>query len=1244
MTVDLLVLAYFAALVIALFYALARASLLWKPTVVVLVLSLCGLMLWYPGRYGPEQRLKPGLDLAGGTTLIYDVRVPEEGDTEAIIDDLINVLRDRVDPTGTRNLVWRQVAGNRIEIQMALATADTAKRRQAYVDARDALLSGNFSAGQLNSALALPAEQQVAALDQLAAGNAALREQLTQLAQANAELQAATQPYQQTQAQYDEIESKLAALGEDAEASVKEALQAQLETLTGDLQAKARVYLDARRAFQNIQQQVLEANIEPTELERALDQSAAEPMPGEASPRSVAIEELQAKYPGRAEQISQVAEAYAAYEKVKGPLDDPNDLIALLRGSGVLEFRIAAVPGDPAVDEAAYREQLEQRGPRAGIDKPYRWFAYDDPTSLVDAPDAKALLEESADVLFRQRGLIGQKYGDDYYVLLANTPDRSITRNDKNWELTSVRRGMDSLGQNALDFALNSVGGDMMARITKPSVGKPMAILLDNKVISAPNLNSQIADRGQITGGQGGFDEQELSYLLRTLKAGSTEAELGDYPISIKTTGPQLGQDNLRAGLEAAILSLVIVAAFMLVYYFFAGAIADFALAANMVVILGVMSLIEATWTLPGIAGIVLTIGMAVDANVLIFERIREELERDIDLATAVRLGYDKALSTILDANITTMITCVVLGYTATAEVKGFAVTLGIGILATLFTALFCTRVIMELYLKYVGGKSLKMLPTVVPGIRSLLSPNVDWIGKRYMFLMISAVLMVAGVLMVASRGQDMLDIEFRSGTQVSFDLAEGKTLPIAEVRDRLETYAKVGDAMAKPGFDASQLDAGERAIYETLSPILADAAQRREQAEAEGQTVDQPVDLGLLAEASVVTVGQAEKGEAAGFTIATLITDAPTVSAVVKAAFADVLDTARPIAFADETAPIEQAPVYALTSSELGEAIRRPDVVGHDVSQYLGGVAVVLEDMNPAPTIAELEQRVSRMRLQPAYEGLGFRQSQVIGLQMAEATEDGQPRYSSAVVVSRDSETNYIDNPQTFTDAAGLAATEWNLVHDALRRDTSLASVSNFSSQVSATMKQQAIAALVLSLLAVVVYIWFRFGSFRYGLAAIMALVHDVTIAMGLVAISGFLYDNGIGHFLLLEPFKINLALVAAVLTIVGYSLNDTIIVFDRIRENRGRLARATPAIINDSINQTISRTIITSGTTLLAVLILYIFGGAGVHGFAFAMLVGVLIGTYSSIAVAAPLLMLGGKFAAAGSEKKETTPATAN
>ncbi|HEX7010209.1 MAG TPA: protein translocase subunit SecD [Phycisphaeraceae bacterium] len=1230
---DLLVLVYFLGLLGLMLTSMARNSYWWKPLLVVLVLSLCGLMLWYPGRYGPSIRLKPGLDLAGGTTLVYDVKVPEDANAQQVIDDLINVLRDRVDPTGTRNLVWRQVAGNRIEISMALATAETGQRRHEYLDARDRLLAQNISTQDLDAILRAEPQARQQALDRIAANNPSLRQQLADLAAAHDRLTAAAEPYQAAQSQHRQAQAELRQLPADATDEQRQELQQRVDQLLQDLLAKTRAYNEARKAFDQLQRQALASNIAPQDLERVLNLSTT-PRPGESvSPRQQALDQLKQAHPLRAQAIDEVAQAYAAYERVKGPLDDPNDLIALLRGSGVLEFRIAAIPEDiarargitpnlSAAQTQQYRQQLNEQGPRAGADQPWRWFPIDSADQFADNPQQRAELERDAAAYFAYyHGLVGQEYGGDYYLLLANTPQLSMTRQES-WELTSASPISDMQGRPAVAFSLDARGGRLMGALTEPNVGKPMAILLDNRAISAPVLQSQISDSGQISGR---FSQQELNYLLRTLKAGSTEAELGDYPISIKTTGPQFGQDNLHAGLQAVVWSFIAVALFMAVYYFIAGLVADFALLATILIILGVMAMINATFTLPGIAGVVLTIGMAVDANVLIYDRIREELERKADAATALRLGFGRAFATILDANITTLITCIVLGYTATAEVKGFAVTLGIGILATLFAALFCSRVLLDLYVRYARPKSLTMLPTLVPLVRRVLSPSINWIGMRYAFFGLSGALILASVVMVYERGQSMFDIEFRSGTQVSFDLAQDQTLSIRQVRDRLTAYAQVGQQMLEDDFDPARLSPEQQRIYNDLEPILADARHRQAQAQAEDQTLD-PLDFGHLQSANVVTLGQAQNGQASGFTITTLMTDAPTVSSVVKAAFADVLTTTRPVSFAAEQVDFAAGPpVYPIRNRELGQNINRPGLTT-DVSEYLGGVAIVLEDMSPAPTLDDLKQRITRMRQQPAYENLGYRPFDVIGLELADASEQGEQRYRSAVIVSRDSTTNYAANPEAFTEPGGLADTEWALVKDALHRDTSLASVSNFSPAVSNTMKQQAIAAMALSLLAVGAYIWFRFGSVRYSLAAVAALAHDVIITLGLVALSGLIpADNPVAHALNIELFRIDLAMIAALLTIVGYSINDTIIVFDRIRENRGRLARATPGIINDAINQTISRTVITSGTTLISALILYAIGGSGIRGFAFAMLVGVTVGTYSSIALASPILLIG-------------------
>ena len=309
-----------------------------------------------------------------------------------------------------------------------------------------------------------------------------------------------------------------------------------------------------------------------------------------------------------------------------------------------------------------------------------------------------------------------------------------------------------------------------------------MAIVLDDQVYSAPTLENSISNSGIVTGD---FSKTELDYLTRVLAAGALGARLSDQPIAINTLGPSIGADNLRAGMQACFLSILAVGAFMLVYYFGAGFIAIIALAVNGIFIFGIMSLIEGTFTLPGLAGIALTIGTAVDANILIYERIREELERGADLRTAVRLGYDKALSAILDSNLTNLWVCIALILTATTEVKGFAYTMTIGIVGTLFTALFMTKVIYAILLEWIGIRRLPMLATTFPAVRRALEPHVDWISLRRIMVPGSAILVLISWVLVFSRGAALFDTEFRGGLaatmRTAVDPATGERLKIKQ-------------------------------------------------------------------------------------------------------------------------------------------------------------------------------------------------------------------------------------------------------------------------------------------------------------------------------------------------------------------------------------------------------------------------------------------------------------------------------
>jgi len=281
------------------------------------------------------------------------------------------------------------------------------------------------------------------------------------------------------------------------------------------------------------------------------------------------------------------------------------------------------------------------------------------------------------------------------------------------------------------------------------------------------------------------------------------------------------------------------------------------------------------------------------------------------------------------------------------------------------------------------------------------------------------------------------------------------------------------------------------------------------------------------------------------------------------------------------------------------------------DVREFKGGVAMVFDKLQPPQTLEAIRKRLKEIRLQPQFQKYESRGYNVVGLKEVGQDKKGEQLYNKIALVVSDESLAYSDDPVQWEER--MARPELEQAEEALSAEESLRKVVQFAPQVARQTQQQALIALVLALGAVVAYVWIRFGTMQYGLAAIVALFHDVSITLGVITVADKL---GIGDF------RIDLAMIAAFLTVVGYSLNDTIVVFDRIRENRGKLKELSNNIINTSINMTLSRTLLTSFTTLVAVVFLFFMGGPGVHGFSMAMLCGILVGTYSSIAVAAPLL----------------------
>jgi SecD/SecF fusion protein len=1205
---------------------------LWKW---VFVLGVTALAIY--ALYPLKERLKPGIDLAGGTSLIYEFNTAGMRASEKIglAARAMEILKSRVDPNSQFNLVWRPIGNNRLEIQMPRPPEGARERRGVYEAARKKIEARNVSKLEIELALDNKEDRQ-AALDALIRDVDGRKEKLEALVTAW-----------------------------DAYLAARDG---------GDIAAE----LTAQDAYNEAMDAALSTNLGLGRLTDVLD--------AKAQIRETELARLRTEHPAYVADIDATLAAFDAWSKGgRGSLEDSTDLKRLLRGAGVLEFRILAErdasnpsmltdPRNANMKDpiSKYVDQLRKRGPRPKAGDNYEWYEAQDIVPFMQSTTMEQAEKRIIDGL-----VVVEKYAGKYYVLAYaddGSAEYGLTQNSPKWSLKRAFVTTEyATGKPAVDFQLDPRGGVQFAKMTKDNIGRELAIFLDAHVVSHATINSMIVERGQISGG---FTQQRVQDIVQKLEAGSLPGRLKDTPLQEKVTGPSLGEKNREMGMKAAMYGLIAVLVFMLGYYLFAGLLADIALALNILFVLAIMATMEATFTLPGIAGLLLTVGMAVDANVLIFERIREELARDMTLRKAIKAGYEKAFSTIVDANLTTLITCVILGYVGSEEVKGFAMTLGFGIVTSMFTALFVTRLIMTSLMDIGVLKSLKML--------SLIGrPNIDWIGLRRVFWPVSITLVVLGVGLFVKVGstskEAIFDIEFLGGTSIQIDLAEGIEMTGEEARhavtgageykgkgatDWLRNAANAlknatvsagersGEfTVTAPGLKPAEINALLRTTFEdslelggfsasgdvanfvtktTSETIEADEGEEGE--DALSKVVDITIDLetfkkGLaeaagyvessvsrLATARIQTVSDvgAHTSEGTAFEVVTVESNKELVRAAILGAMGDKLKVVRPISFElvkdDRLAPDGMFPIRE-DDDFLGQVIGTD--ASKDIRPYKGGVVLVFDELEPPQTEEQIKSRFRDMRLQPQFEKYDAREPVYVPLKAAGEDKNGTPLYTSIAQIVVDENFLYSDDAGKWEDS--LAKPELEQATEALGAEKSLRKVVQFAPQVASQTQQRAIIALVLALGAIVAYVWIRFGTMQYGLAAIVALVHDVSITLGIITAADIL---GIGDF------RIDLAMIAALLTVVGYSLNDTIVVFDRIRENRGKLNRLSANMINNSINMTLSRTMLTSLTTIFAVVFLFFMGGPGVHGFSFALLCGVVIGTYSSIGIAAPLL----------------------
>jgi SecD/SecF fusion protein len=1199
---------------------------LWPKIILIIVLVVLAAWTLYP----VQKTLKQGIDLAGGTSLIYEIDTfgLSEADKKDLAQKMITVLRRRIDPANIQNLIWRPQGNSRFEIQMPLASSEAIEKRNNFKKAKDELLSKNISRSQIIQALQQPLEERNTLFAAYAQNDPNKLQILENLAEVYDRRQKLLTERDTLYSQLGSTENKMSSAGIEAD-TVKikvdelrslpeQELRKSLSEISdaNDNIALMTEYVKTYDQWAQIVDNLSEVRDQYNDSMNEIDNlNLTEDMLNlslESRNRTEDIQKLKANFPDRADEIDKVVAAYDEYKPFKGRLDDPQDLKRMLKGAGILEFRILPTQGHPEVDMAAmksYLERLQEQGPEYASDNSYKWVQIEDPEQW-NAVDAQ-----------KRPTIVGQ-FGDKTYVLACNQTDDVMLHSPgtRDWKLERAYPTYDERGRRAIGFVMDQRGGRLMGRVTGKNIDRPLCILLDGLAISAPSIDERIPGRGRITGN---FSQTQVEDMVNKLNAGSLPARLIEQPISENTIGPSIGADNRDQGIRAGLIGLVAVIACMAIYYCLAGGIADLALLLNILFVLAIMAGIRATFTLPGIAGIILTIGMSVDANVLIFERIREEQQRGSSLRVAIANGYQKAFRTIFDANITTFITAAILYWRASEEVRGFAIVLMLGIASSMFTALFVTRVIFDYLL------SKRIIKDHLMMLRLIHNPSVNWMRLRPVFFCVS-ILLVAGGLFVFFNRNDVennkYDIEFTGGTSVQIVLAEDVNLTRQQVEDRIRTALPAANVVSV-GESGKQY---EITTTETNKTII---------------TVNLPQQSNFSAEQITNAIRKAQEQYAGSLNnlLVTQAEDNPnkfviTTSQMNQSLVKEVLTQALPDA--DISEPQIDEVVNNAIRNTFADELKiqqnlQPNIVSEEkittelidshpaLANFLDGIKIECEIKRPA-TLNEIRRRLGDLQFKPEMQDIKQSNYEILDSGLNANADANQP--VNAFV--------YASTPPD-ADVRNFSEDEWTRfvenekakVLEATQFETSLPRVRQFDPSVGAEQKTRALIAIFLSLFAIVTYIWIRFGNVRYGVAAIIALIHDVSITLGAVAACTYIASGTIGEKLLIGDFKIDLAMIAAFLTLIGYSLNDTIVVFDRIRENRGKAKQINPQTITDSINQTVSRTIMTSFTTFIVVLIMYIFGGQGLRGFTFAIGFGIIIGTYSSIAIAAPILLLGSK-----------------
>jgi len=817
------------------------------------------------------------------------------------------------------------------------------------------------------------------------------------------------------------------------------------------------------------------------------------------------------------------------------------------------------------------------------------------------------------------------------YMLLEAEP-KLVGRHVDNATTNTSMRGEGY----QISLNLTNEGGQKFAQVTRENVNRQLAITLDGKLLSAPNIEEPITGgRASITGN---YQPEEAKVLTTALNSGQLRA-----PIRImheNTVGPSLGQASIERGKWAILSALGIIILFMILYYWVLGLVVSFVLVLNLLLLGALLLLLQATLTLPGIAGIILTVGMAVDASVIIFERIREESEKDQSARKAFETAWNNAFYAVFDANITTLIAAIILYYFGSQSIRGFATTLLLGVLTTLFTVFFSEKAIIRGLLGVGLIERFKQM-------RWFTGTNFTFLNKARGMFVVSVVLVVCSVGVFAygaSQGGTIFGLDFMGGQLMN--LRFEKNVEASEIRNTLESVELDQGFRPYAGVEVQKIETGpvEEAsgtgASASGSTNTSDTKKQKGsssifytyQLRLKGSRVDRVVDDYLRRDLSRIFEGDEAKNTVTsvefGDNRAVFQLQNPQKLNDVQRKidlfqYEDTLirpyeDLTVTIPGQEEPAGTAEARQFEIeVTNELNQSYLR-----HDLLARFGDVLAPLREVeiagsNPFAFRIALpdKQPVEKVQsgVHSVFSELGIEVKPLV--EPVAGADDKQPeqarhfRVTSHEDVERSVRDQYSDIIENLDKQIGLSGGPFG------------GRVVSMSAPVADSFKRDAFWAISLSWVAILLYLALRF-QFAYGVGAVVALVHDVIVCVGTVALVDLLLPSQLGINL-----DIGMASLAAFLTVVGYSVNDSIVTFDRIRELIQNSRKKTlGTMIDESINLNLSRTVLTSVTTFLAAGILFAFTantGTDVASFAFPILIGVVIGTYSSMFLASPLLV---------------------